>query len=152
MEVEGSEQSIPTPPLGEHEVQWLVRAQGYKTELVSEERLLFFREEPSVPLRLEKGRGLTAVAVPCSLAELLVYDDPGFLLASCGGLEDVEFRRRGAPLGVTGSAGIIIFPSLSRGAMRTVRPSSKHLLVVDERGVPLTRKLGDLYVMPVVAR
>lgn len=152
MKVEGSEQSIPTPPLGEHEVQWLVRAQGYKTELVSEERLLFFREDPSVPLRLEKGRELTAIAVPCSLAELLVYDDPGFLLASCGGLEGVELRRRGASLGVTGSAGIIIFSSLSRGALSTVRPSPKHLLVVDERGVPLTRKLSDLYVMPVVAR
>ncbi len=152
LKVEGSEQSIPTPPLDQHDVQWLVRAQGYKAELISEERLLFFREDPSVPLRLEKGRGITAIAVPCSLAELFIYDDPAFLLASCGGLEGVELRRRGATVGVTGTAGIIVFSSLSRGALSTVRASPKHLLVVDERGVPLTRKLNDIYVMPFVTR
>lgn len=150
--IEGGDYSVHTPPLEEHEVQWLVRAQGYKTELVSEESLLFFAEEPSVPLSLEKGRSLAAVAVPCSLAEVLIYNDPGFLLASCGGLEGVELRRGGASLGVTGSTGIILLPAFSRGALTTVRPASSQLLVLDESGLPLTRKMNELYVMPLVLR
>ena len=144
--------SFHTPPLEGHELQWLVRAMGYKTELISEERLLFFAEEPSVPLTLKQGRSVAVVAVPCSLAEVLVYDDPAFLLASCGGLEGVEFRRRGASLGATGAAGVFVFSGLSDGAFRAVRPSSKGLLVLDERGAPLTKKLNDLYVMPLAPR
>jgi hypothetical protein len=144
--------SFHTPPLEGHELQWLVRAMGYKTELISEERLLFFAEEPSVPLTLKQGRSVAVVAVPCSLAEVLVYDDPAFLLASCGGLEGVELRRRGASLGVTGAAGIITLPSLSRGGLATVRPASSGLLIVSEAGQPLTWKLGELYVMPMASR
>jgi hypothetical protein len=151
--IEGGDYSIHTPPLEEHEVQWLVRAKGYQTELVPEERLLFFREEPAVPLSLERGRSLTVIAMPCSLAEVLLFDEPGFLLASCGGLEDVELRHRGVSLGVTDAAGVIVLPGLSRGALIAIRPTSKELVILDERGAPLTKKLSELlYVMPLALR
>lgn len=151
--IEGDDHRIHTPPLEEHEVQWLVRAKGYQTELISEDRLLFFREEPAVPLSLESGRSLTVIAVPCSLAEVLLFDEPGFLLASCGGLEDVELRRRGVSLGSTDAAGVIVLSGLSRGALMAISPSSKQLIILDERGVPLTKRLSELlYVMPLALR
>ena len=92
------------------------------------------------------------VAVSCSLAEVLIYNDPEFLLASCGGQEGVELHRRGVSLGVTDPTGIIILPGLSRGVLTTVRPTSKQLLILDESGKPLTRKLNELYVMPFASR
>ena len=144
--------SLHAPPLDEHELQWLVRAKGFKTELLSEEDLLFFSAEPSLPLRLKSGGGTAVVAMPCTLAEVLIYNDPAFLLARCGGLEGISLNRKGAPLGVTGPAGILALPSVSRGAVKLVRPGAPQLLIVDENGEPLTMKMRELYVMPLAPR